>query len=106
MNKNEIFQVQSNFASFAGENINTEINKKFEEGVSTDRVFRCVRDPQSVYLDIIEQLKKEDRDDDRCIADMLLLCAVCLGCKDFFKQRHLRSRLRSSCCIQFPNTPL
>ena len=32
------------------------------------------------------------KDDDKCLAIMLLLCSVCLGCQDFFTSRHLRSR--------------
>ena len=29
------------------------------------------------------------KDDEKCLASMLLLCCVCLGCKDFFTARHL-----------------
>ena len=83
-----------NFTALAGENINRKSIQLFEESTSSGRVFRCVRDPRSVYRDILELLEDENRNDDQCIAQMLLLCAVCLGCKDFFHQRHLRSRLR------------
>ena len=83
-------KVPRNFTTFTGEDINKEFNAMFEVGASSGRVFRCVRDPQSEYENIIELLKDENRDDDRCIGHLLLLCAVCLGCKDFFTQRHLR----------------
>ena len=83
-----------NFTALAGENINRKSIQLIEESTPSALVFRCVRDPQSVYKDILELLKDENRNDDQCIAHMLLLCAVCLGCKDFFHQRHLRSRLR------------
>ena len=29
------------------------------------------------------------KDDEKCLASMLLLCSVCLGCQDFFANRHL-----------------
>ena len=29
------------------------------------------------------------KDDEKCLAIMILLCSVCLGCKDFFMARHL-----------------
>ena len=91
MVKHEIVKVPVNFTSLAGENINRKSIQLFEESTPSARVFHCVRDPQGVYREL---LKDESRNDDQCIAHMLLLCAVCLGCKDFFHQRHLRSRLR------------
>jgi len=92
--KHEIVKVPVNFTSLAGENINRKSIQLFEERNPTGLVIRCVEDPQGVYRAILKLLKDENRNDDQCIAHMLLLCAVCLGCKDFFHQRHLRFRLR------------